>query len=275
MNNDPVAKSIELGRRAAALSALKPVSLPEWPESKRGTPNTFLRSALFSAVQSKDRLDFKKEVLASQAGIIVTYTGQQLNQEDLTVWETLVHLSREEPMETVCEFTAYEILKVLKLPDNGDSYDRLHDTIIRLVACAVEIRHAGSTYTGSLIYSSIRDDETKFYRIQLSRDLIKLYGKTEWTAVNWEQRSALRRKPLALALHGYFSTHKKPYPIKIETLLKFSGSRNKILAGFKQKLIKALDELVKIGFLIDYKIDNNDLVTVTKYDKNSGLIDKD
>jgi hypothetical protein len=41
MNNDPVAKSIELGRRAMALSALKPVSLPEWPESKRATPQQF------------------------------------------------------------------------------------------------------------------------------------------------------------------------------------------------------------------------------------------
>lgn len=55
-NNDPVEKLLDLSRRALAKSALKPVLLPAWSETKRGTPNTFLRSALFSAIQSKDRL---------------------------------------------------------------------------------------------------------------------------------------------------------------------------------------------------------------------------
>ena len=253
-----------LAKKSLERSQVKDIKLPVWPETKRGTPNTFLRSALFSAVQSKDRLDFKDEILASQAGIIVTYTGEQLNQEDLTVWETLVHLSRDELLGTICEFSAYEILKVLNLPSDGDSYVRLHKTIIRLTGGVVQIQHAGTTFFGTLIHSGKRDDESNFYRIELSKDLIKLYGKTEWTAVNWEQRAALKRKPLATALHGYFSTHKKPYPIKVETLLKFSGSRNKRLAGFKEKLKKALDELVKIEFLSSYYIDSNDLVTVIK-----------
>ena len=32
--------------------AKQPIQLPLWPEPKRGTPNSFIRSALFAAIQS-------------------------------------------------------------------------------------------------------------------------------------------------------------------------------------------------------------------------------
>ena len=70
------------------------VQLPLWPEPKRGAPNSFIRSALFAAIQSKDRQFLKEAVLASQDGITIKYTGEQLNQSDLDVWETIVHLAR-------------------------------------------------------------------------------------------------------------------------------------------------------------------------------------
>lgn len=263
MRNDPVAHSEKIGKRAIAKNADKELMLPSWPDNKRGTPNTFLRSALFSAVQSKDRVNMKGVVLASQSGVIITYTGEQLNQEDLSVWECLVSLAKEQPLGCVCEFTAYEILQSLGLPTGGDNHKRLHSVIIRLTACAVEIKHAGPTYFGSLIESGIKDEITSHYTIKLNRELIKLYGKTEWTGVNWEQRSLLKRKPLAMALHGYYSTHKNPYPIKLSTLQKFTGGRNKQQAGFKVKVKSALDELVRIGFLTDYSIDG-DTVSITK-----------
>jgi len=31
------------------------IQLPLWPDNRRGTPNSFIRSALFSAIQGKDR----------------------------------------------------------------------------------------------------------------------------------------------------------------------------------------------------------------------------
>ncbi len=45
------------------------VQLPLWPEPKRGAPNSFIRSALFAAIQGKDRQFIKEAVLASQDGI--------------------------------------------------------------------------------------------------------------------------------------------------------------------------------------------------------------
>ncbi|MBT9100579.1 TrfA protein [Methylovulum psychrotolerans] len=241
----------------------KIIQLPLWPESKRGTPNSFLRSALFSAIQGKDRQYLREATLFSQQGIIVKFTGLQLNQEDLTLWETLVHLAKEHPLGNTCNFTAYEILKSLGLPTGGKNHKDLHSSVIRLTACAVEISHEGKTYFGSLIESGAKDELTSHYNIKLNRQLIRLYSESTWTAINWDQRTQIRKKPLAQALHGYYSSHKTPYPLKLTTLQRITGSRNKQPASFKRQCHIALDELVKIGFLQSYEIEG-DTVSVKR-----------
>ena len=153
------------------------IQLPLWAESTRGTPNSFLRSALFSAIQGKDRQYLKEATLFSQHGIIIKFTGLQLNQEDLTLWETLVHLAKLHPLGDVCSFTAYGILKSLGLPTGGKNHQDLHSGIIRLTACAVEITHDGRTYFGSLIESGAKDELTSYYNIKLNRRLIQLYSE--------------------------------------------------------------------------------------------------
>jgi len=245
------------------------IQLPLWAESTRGTPNSFLRSALFSAIQGKDRQYLKEATLFSQHGIIIKFTGLQLNQEDLTLWETLVHLAKLHPLGDVCSFTAYGILKSLGLPTGGKNHQDLHSGIIRLTACAVEITHDGRTYFGSLIESGAKDELTSYYNIKLNRRLIQLYSENTWTAIDWKQRTQIRKKPLAQALHAYYSSHRTPYPLKIATLQRLTGSRNTQAASFKRQLRTALDELVKIGFLESYNIEG-DTVTVQRVPQQKG-----
>ncbi len=244
------------------------IHLPLWSDKVRGTPNSFLRSALFPAIQSKDRNYLEDEVLASQKGITVRFTGKQLNQEDLTVWETLVHLARQHPLGYMCSFTAHSILKSMNLPTGGKNHKELHSSILRLTACAVQVTHDGKTYFGSLVKSGAKDELTKHYTLELNRELARLYGRTAWTAIDWQQRLSLRRKPLCQALHAYFSSHHAPFPIKLSTLQQLTGSRNKQPADFKRKVKAALDELVSIGFLAEYSF-NGDLLTVKRVETRS------
>lgn len=239
------------------------IQLPLWPESKRGTPNSFIRSALFSAIQSKDRVFVDGQVLASLDGITIKYTGQQLNQEDLTLWETLVHLAKENPLGHICSFTAYSLLKAMGLGTGGHEHQRLHKGIIRLAGGICEITHEGKTYFGALIKSGIKDELTSHYAIELNKDLIRLYGDTQWTAINWQQRLDLRRMPLAQALHAYYSSHKEPFPVKLETLKRLTGSRNSQSSDFKRKVKAALDKLIWIGLLESYSVEHN-IVTVER-----------
>lgn len=263
-NNDALEKLKKLQGRSKPLY----IQLPIWPEAKRGTPNSFIRSALFAAIQSKDRVFMKEAVLASQKGITVKFTGEQLNQEDLSVWETLTHMARVNHLGYTCMFSAHSLLKSLGLHTGLSQHKQLHSNILRLTACAVEITHEGRTYFGPLIKSGVKDEMTSHYCIELNRDLIRLFGDSQWTGVDWQQRQSMRGKHIAQALHAFYSSHKQPYPLKLETLQSYIGSKNKQKAGFKKQLRLALEILVSIGFLDSYEI-NGDLVSVirgTAYD---------
>lgn len=242
----------------------KVVSLPHWVDTKRGTPNSFIRSALFAAIHAKDRQSFKKmTLLASQDGVTVKFMGQQLNQSDLDVWEALIHLAREQQLGNCCEFTAYEILKTLGLPVGNSQYKYLEETIARLTACAVRIDHDEYIYFGSLVHSTRIHKETRYYEVDFNKDMANLFSENKWTAIDWEERRLLQNKPLAQSLHAFYSSHQKPYPLKLETLHAYTGSRNGQKASFKRQIKKALEILKSIGFLSSYRIDR-ELVHVVR-----------
>lgn len=242
------------------------IMLPWWSEAKRGVPNTFLRSALFSAVQGKDRKVMKRQqILASQDGINVRFTGEQLNQTDLNVWEAIVQLVHPYPLGTISHFSSYQILKTLDLSLGSTQYRYLHEAIIRLAAGLIQINNKGMRrgYFGHLIEWGFTEQDTdplkeppEFYEIHLNRHLIKLFGQNDWTALDWEQRRQLRSKPLASGIHALYSSHRDPFPMKVQTLHSLVGSGNKEMRDFKFKLKKALDELKGIGFLAGYAIED-------------------
>lgn len=240
------------------------VQLPLWPEPKRGAPNSFIRSALFAAIQSKDRKFMKEAILASQDGITIKFTGEQLNQTDLDVWETIVHLAREQPLGTVASFTAHGLLKAMGMPTGNSQHKQLHSTLLRLTACAVEVTHEGKTYFGPLIKSGAKDEITRHYAVELNKGIIKLFGENQWTALDWQQRQELRGQPLAQALHAFYSSHRLPYAVKLQTIQAYTGSRNKQLASFKRQVKTALNELVSVGFLVSFDLDG-DLVRVVRH----------
>ena len=200
------------------------IQLPLWPEPTRGAPNSFLRSALFAAIQGKTRRYMKGEFLAAQKGVSVSFTGMQLDQSDLDVWQQAADIAKAHPLGNVCHFRANAFLKSIGRSNGKSNYKWLHEAINRLIACAVEIRCGSKVFSGSLIHECLRDEETGIYKLTLSPSLIKLFGASDWTALERQQREALKGKPLALWLHGFYASHAAPFPLKVETLQELSGS---------------------------------------------------
>lgn len=249
--------------------------LPIWPEATRGAPNSFLRSALFGAIQGKGRRYLQKELLGSLPGVTIKFTGKQLDQSDLDVWEQAIHLARIQLLGHVCYFTGNSFLRALRRSNGKSDYEWLDDAITRLVACAVEIRIGSRVFTGSLLSSCARDETSGVYKLTLDPDTIHLYGSADWTGINWEQRQLLKGKPLALWLHGFYASHAAAFPLKVDTLRELSGSTNKDEYDFKRKLKAALADLKAVGAITDFEV--ADRVTV-KYPPSPAqarhLIDK-
>ena len=234
------------------------LQLPLWPAAKRGAPNAVLRGALFPAIQGKNRVGLlRKELLATQDGVRIRYTGAQLDQADLDVWEQVLHLARTQALGTKCYFTAHGFLKALGRSTGKHDHAWLGESLARLSATSVEITASRRTYFGSLIDRGVRDEDTGQYVVEINPDLAKFYGRTQWTQIDWAQRQALRGKPLALWLHGFYASHAAPHALTVEYLHKLSGSQTKQLKHFKQNLTKALRDLQAAGAIKAFEIVDN------------------
>jgi hypothetical protein len=124
-------RCLELAEVTRQRESAQVIQLPLWREGQRGTPNSFLRSALFAAIHGKDRVFIKDATLFSQKELSVKFTGEQLNQEDMTVWLALVDLARQHPLGMECSFTAYGILKHMGLNDGGEQRKVLYGSVLR------------------------------------------------------------------------------------------------------------------------------------------------
>ena len=253
------------GRGKAAEEEPRPpakvIQLPLWPEPKRGAPNAVLRGALFAAIQGKGRAAMlRKELVAAQRGITIRYTGWQLDQSDLDVWEQALHLARTQALGTQCRFTEKGFLKALGRQTGKSDREWLRSAFARLTATAVEISDGHRTYGGNLL-EFYRDEDTGRTVLEINPKLAALYGRTQWTQIDWEQRQWLRGKPLALWLHGFYASHAAPHPLSVAYLHKLSGSQTKQLWKFKQNLTQALRDLEAADAIRGFEI-RDDLVHV-------------
>lgn len=238
-----------------------PDQLPIWPELVRGGPNMLLRSALFAGIQSKKRTILgsqstpEKErvgvTIAAQDGIEITYAGTQLNQYDADVFFEALHHARLNVLDTECVFTGYNFLTSMGRGVDRGSYEDLTESLKRLRNGNLQITWtaAGRTYTfdGSLIASFVREAESRTFKVSFAKEIRSLFDPSTWSSIEWNERKALKGKPLAQWLHSYYSTHAKPYPVSIAFLHEKTASPTKQLKHFRAELqnaFKAMHEII-------------------------------
>lgn len=245
----------------------KVVQLPLWPEPVRAVPNGFLRSALFGAIRKGRRRYINGEDLAAVDGVTIRYKGERLDQGDLDVWESVLHAVRLQALGSQCRVTSYALLKLMGKSDTGKNRATLQTRIERLVANAVTVKQGRYTYIGGLIRFAAKDEETQEWVIELDEKLRPLFAADQFTQVEWAVRRALDGHQLAQWLHGFYASHAKPFPMRMETLLKLAGSENDSPRSAQQKLRQALDAVAEAsaahGEGFSYEI-RGDLVHVEK-----------
>ncbi|WP_321849362.1 plasmid replication initiator TrfA [Burkholderia diffusa] len=248
------------------------IQLPLWPEFVRGVPNGFLRSALFGAIAKGRRRYMPGERVTTLDGLTILYTGERLDQGDLDVWESVLHAVRLQALGVQCRVTSYALLKLMGKTDTGKNRRVLHTRITRLRANAVEIKQDRYSYIGGLVDEAYKDNETQEWVIVVSPKLCVLFADDQFTQIDWNVRRALGGKSLAQWLHGFYASHAKPYPMRMDTLLKLAGSEDESPSSGRQTLRKALDALAEAskthGQPFAYEI-RGDLVHVEKQPSDS------
>ncbi len=239
----PLAEKIALfeQRAAASQNRVLQLQLPLCPEPTRSVPNSMLRSALFGAIRKGARRYLERVRLAALDGLDILYTGQRLDQGDLDAYESVLHAVRLQTLGEQCHVTSYALLKLMGKTDTGKNRQTLHKRLIRLRANAVEIKQGRYTYIGGLIDEAYKDEITQEWNIVLNRKLHALFAPNQFTQIDWAVRHELDGKPLAQWLHGFYASHARPYPVKVETLHKLCGSEAVLLSDFKKDLFRAMN----------------------------------
>ncbi len=257
--------------RSAALKAEKAklLRLPVIPQETRPAVNVIANSSLFSAIQGKDRQLLNKHLLDTQDGVDIIFSGEQFNQDDHDVLMQLVYLASHHELGKPVTVSAHALLKALGRGTSGKEHKQLKAEIDRLVTGTIQLKTKRFDYIGHLIDDAQQDKETKFWTYRANPTLRKFYDVDNYTLIDWESRKALKGKDLARWLQLQLASHARPFPMKVDTIRRLSGSRTKNLFHFREKLRIALEDLKAHGFITSWQIDAGDLVHVDRGDAAS------
>ena len=236
--------------KAPKISQKAPIiKLPMEVKEHRAAPNICLRSALFGVVKKGRRRSLEDEVIASQDGYQVAYSGERLDQIDLNVWLAVKHLCSPYPLGTEVCFSAPTLFALLGKSDGQANRELVKRSLRRMSKGYVEMDQSGKRgFGGHLIDWWAWDEKAYVFRVILSPKMAPLFGRDCYTLLDIEQRQKLSRE-LSLWLHCYWSSHDQIYPISTEVLHQLCGSEAKNMREFRRELRKSLDELVCISFL--------------------------
>ena len=261
---------------AAPRPPAKVVQFPlPFPEDSPPVSNVIARSALFAAVKSKDRRTMKDEIVASQAGIEISFSGEQLNQDDHDNFMQLVKLASGRPLGETVVVPANAILRTLGRSTGKSQHDQLRADMKRLIEGTVTIKAKGVEYFGHLIDDALQDSREPIHKrhwaYRLNPRLVTLFMPTRYTLNDWATRQDLRQKDLARWLQLWLESHAQNFATRVQVIRDRCGSRNGSLYGFRQQLRHALNDLKDAGVIHNWAIDAGDLVHIDRTPSDSQL----
>jgi hypothetical protein len=243
--------------------------LPNIFEEKRAIPNCFLRGALFGMVRKGRRAMIDDEPVFSMSQYEVRFTGKELDQNDLEVWDTLIYLAKNRQTEHELRLTIYDLCQTLRLKYTNTSRDAVIERVKRLKIGTVDIRNKnGKSYFGSLIddgYVDINGDGKLVVRF--NKRLAPLFTD-DYTYISADIRHLLGGNQLARWLYNFYESHEDPIPFDISFIHKLCRSESE-LKGFKQKLKISLENVKKAHVVVnqkskwDYEINSNNYLIIS------------
>ena len=267
-----------------------------WGDDLRGIPNDLARTGLFNIKQSEPRRVLDNEPIASLKNITMFFSGPELRVRDEDVLLQCFHFQRNFRWGEPWSVNGRDFLQAMHWSDGKRGYRDLFDSLLRLSKGHLSILRTGQVETdaatgaavvtsGGLVAQMANAEDDGFVlkagrlieieiehggrgaatviTVEMNKRTNALWQTMGYTLVNWEQRLDLT-STLARFLHRFYSSHRHPFALKVETILRLTGSGTASLSKFRQLLRDALDALVQVKFLSAYWIDSSDRVNVRR-----------
>ena len=249
-------------RKRSAVVVGETVQPPLIAPDKVACSNMVLRSALFG-IWSSDKAGqtLFREPLASDNGVSILFTGYRLWQKDFLVLATVLRLAGDD-LGTPIHMSAWQLLKAMGLEDGKSNYEALLDSLTRLHAASVIIKHASGELALEgrlLVYESRDTPQGTRLELRVNKQWASLFGVANWTSIKYQQLASLGNKELAQWLSGVLLSHNGRHPISLTKLYLLSGLTTE-KRFFRRNVRQALVECVKAGLLKHAELNDKDEV---------------
>jgi len=234
------ASEVRVARQRRAVRRGKDVFLPSWKDATVALPNALLRSALFSASSASREALFEAPI-AAQGDVVLTLTGHQLCDYDRRVFAAcLNHYRDDRPLSPDDASPAWVTLSFYQFAqDLGTAYGAkvhkaIRDSLVRLSAAHLRVRiNRRDIPLPRLIdvafddgYAGLEPEECVLrgsdrVAFRIFESMANLFGPADWSAV--PQPALTEYAGLAAWLASFYSTHAKPYPLKVADLYRYAG----------------------------------------------------
>lgn len=241
------------GIREQRLKELQLKLFPEWPDDRRGAPNSVIRSAVFGVVRKGRRQRITKLPVAGPEGYEITLTGWRLDQHDCDLWLEVMHLARSSKPGDYVRFTMHGMLRRLgRTPDGKTNYTWLKQRLEGLAETTIAFDSEKEFgVIGALIGSFRVDRATGEGVVRTNPEIRPLWESI--THLNIEQRRALGQNQLAKSLHAILASHADWMPMRVETLMHRVGADYGRLRDFKADLRAVLDDFIAREWIKAYR----------------------
>ena len=231
--------------------------------------NAAIRSRLFTT-GTGERYKFNEftPIASWHKDLEVSYSGEELRQEELSVWIQLCKLAADDHDFRIST-TRYKLLKALNKDDSGENRKILKQQLLRLFNGKLHISFGGNEYYGSILPEFAIENKGKGKIIaNLNKTISKLLGIYDFTMLNMDLRLSL--SPGGQWFHAFVKSQEGPEVIipwvKIHLL---SGSKETNLESYKKNFRKSvLKPLKETGFIIETKSKGPNLIV--RFDKQKG-----
>jgi hypothetical protein len=234
--------------RVEEREAAKVYQLAFWQDDKGAMPTDFIACALFAGVHARTAKHVRGEQIANVNGYTVTFTGRRLTQVHADICMGVWQLMRGMTEGSAVKLRTRAFLKSIGRPQGKSNRDSFRQLIDDLIATAVRITSPDGkiSYSGSVL-TKARDAEEggeSVFSLEVNRELARLFARG-FGAVDWEQRKALKAKPLALWFQLYLSRFGTK-PAALKDIAAMYGGKD-TLRSFRRQVKLALLELHRVG----------------------------
>jgi len=245
------------------------IELPLWPEDKKAMPNELARASLFVPTARGRRKMLDKVQLAAPAGIVIEFTGIQLDMSDCDVFLLSLDYARKQPLGTPILIKKAEFLRKLnRIERSGKAYKNLQDQFDRLHVAKIKVTSYPRIVHIHLIDRIIENVDQGTFEIIIHPDIVSLFDNNRFCYVDWEKRLQIgtARKDLAKWLQTYISSHSKskPHKVSLDKLKAWSDYEVQNIRVFRMYVREALAELERLKIICEAGVDKQGMVTWTR-----------